>query len=230
MSEDPDQGFLDRWSRRKRANAVGRTEAEADEAALAPETEPVLAPDEEEADPDLLASLPKLEDIDANTDLTLFMQKGVPDSLRQAAMRRMWVADPAIRDFIEMADYAWDFNAPDGVPGFGPLLSVDDAGKLLAQVGQVVPKPPERRGETPQAEAFSAGASAPPGEAEPHDRDIDDGPAVSAPEPLPLDQGDAAQVMASAAALENVKPANRPVSPENGPIPSRRRHGGAVPR
>jgi hypothetical protein len=34
---------------------------------------------------------------------------------------RAIINDPAIRNFIGLADYAWDFNAPDTIPGFGTL-------------------------------------------------------------------------------------------------------------
>jgi hypothetical protein len=36
---------------------------------------------------------------------------------------RAVLADPAIRRFIGLSEYAWDFNAPHGVPGFAPLSS-----------------------------------------------------------------------------------------------------------
>ncbi len=28
------------------------------------------------------------------------------------------IADPAVRNYIGLSEYAWDFNAPGGVPGF----------------------------------------------------------------------------------------------------------------
>ena len=27
------------------------------------------------------------------------------------------IADPAVRNFVGLSEYAWDFNAPTGVPG-----------------------------------------------------------------------------------------------------------------
>ena len=36
---------------------------------------------------------------------------------------RSLVSDPAVRDFRGLSEYSWDFNDPDGVPGFGPLTS-----------------------------------------------------------------------------------------------------------
>jgi hypothetical protein len=34
--------------------------------------------------------------------------------------KALW-RDPAIRNYIGLSEYSWDFNAPGGVPGFGPL-------------------------------------------------------------------------------------------------------------
>ena len=45
------------------------------------------------------ATLPPIETIDAQTDITVFLQNGVPNELRRAALRRAWTVDPAIRDF-----------------------------------------------------------------------------------------------------------------------------------
>ena len=46
-----------------------------------------------------LATLPPIASIDARTDITVFLQSGVPETLRLAALRRVWTVDPAIRDF-----------------------------------------------------------------------------------------------------------------------------------
>ena len=94
---------------------------------------PAVAPEEITAEE--IASLPKPEDITAATDLRLFLRKGVPDALRNAALRRLWSVDPSIRDFEAPArDYAWDWNVPGGVPGNGPLLPSDDIDLMLRRV------------------------------------------------------------------------------------------------
>jgi hypothetical protein len=85
------------------------------------------------------ATLPPIESIDAGTDVSAFLRPGVPADLAQAALRRAWVTDPAIRDFVGPAENAWDFNAPGGVPGFEPLRAIDDVQRLAAQVLGVVP-------------------------------------------------------------------------------------------
>jgi hypothetical protein len=121
------------------------------------------------------ASLPPIESIDAGTDVTAFLQPGVPANLTQAALRRAWVADPAIRDFVGPAENAWDFNAPGGVPGFEPLRAIDDVRRLAAQIGGVLlPAPPEPAASTqakniadvPQAGTQPAPAPGSPPEAE----------------------------------------------------------------
>jgi hypothetical protein len=58
----------------------------------------------------------------------------VPSELTRAALRRAWACDPAIRNFVGLADYDWDFNAADSIAGFGPLRMTDDAAKMAAQV------------------------------------------------------------------------------------------------
>ena len=108
-----DDGFLSRWSQRKREAKAKEQEALPAET---PAAEPTAQP-EEEFD---LSSLPDLDSLSADTDISLFMQKGVPEALRNAALRKMWVLDPSIRNYVgEALDYAWDWNAPGGVPGSG---------------------------------------------------------------------------------------------------------------
>lgn len=135
MSEDGEKaGFLARWSRLKRAP----------EQPPAPEPEPPKAhsaleppapaacpiPGLPEID---LASLPKIEDLTASSDFSIFLKPGIPGALREAALRKMWSVDPAIRDFINCVDYQWDFNTPGGLPfGFSAELG-GDIKKLLAQ-------------------------------------------------------------------------------------------------
>jgi hypothetical protein len=128
MSEEG-EGFLSRWSRRKRAVVEGRAPEEP--APPAPlEAKPEAPPAAPEDDFDL-SSLPPIDSLTIESDFKAFLHRKVPLELRSAALRRAWSLDPAIRDFIGPADYAWDFNAPDGVPGFALELG-GDAMKLLS--------------------------------------------------------------------------------------------------
>ena len=77
--------------------------------------------------------LPSLDSITAGTDISRFLRSGVPAELTVAALRRAWVSDPVIRDFIGIAENQWDFTNPTTIPGFGPLHETGDKLSLIAQ-------------------------------------------------------------------------------------------------
>ncbi|MBR1121116.1 DUF3306 domain-containing protein [Bradyrhizobium lablabi] len=160
QDEQDDKGFLARWSQRK-------LEAKQPEEKL-PEPKPDL-PAAETAEPKPqdqtgeaveefdLSTLPKLEDITGTTDVSVFLRKGVPEHLRNAALRKSWALDPAVRNYVNPAlDYAYDWNTPGGVPGTGELGAGIDISKLVAQI----------MGDEPPAEGKEATAipSVPPSE------------------------------------------------------------------
>jgi hypothetical protein len=146
MSEN--EPFLSRWSRLKQETAKRDPASEPEAAsaseparegkdARAPATVPQRQPAQEAFDP---ASLPPLDSIGATTDIRAFLARGVPAELTQAALRRAWAADPAVRNFIGLSENSWDFTAPEGVPGFGPMRPTDNVQELLAQVGRQGPR------------------------------------------------------------------------------------------
>ena len=142
MSAD-EKGFLARWSERKREAAKSETEREpAPSDAPTSEPSPAETPAGETEPPFDLASLPKPEDLTADTDMTVFFKKGVPESIRNAALRKSWALDPAIRNYVSPAlDYAYDWNTPGGVPGAGELAAGTDIARMVAQVmGGIEPK------------------------------------------------------------------------------------------
>jgi len=140
---DPDN-FLSRWSRRKlEPSQEGQesntpiepeteqpADAQAEEAKL--ETPAASAPAQEGEEPFDVASLPPIESITAGTDIRDFLKPGVPLSLSRAALRRAWTSDPAIREFIGIAENQWDFTN-DSIPGFGPIDPADIP-RLLARI------------------------------------------------------------------------------------------------
>jgi hypothetical protein len=69
--------------------------------------------------------LPRVEDLTAESDLSAFLRAGVPPALKAAALRRAWSLDPAIRDYVGPSEYAYDFNNPATIPGFGSGPSWD---------------------------------------------------------------------------------------------------------
>jgi hypothetical protein len=124
--------FLARWSRQKDEARRAEREPEAPDR-QAPAEEAALTEQE-------IAALPKIESITAETDISVFMRRGVPAALRKAALRRAWTADPAIRDFVGHArDYDYDWNVPGGAPGYEPLR----ADEAVAMARRVFGAPPE---------------------------------------------------------------------------------------
>ena len=129
------ENALSRWSRLKRQSASQGREADKP----LPRAELAAPPASATSDKDAPAasfdveSLPPIESIVAGSDITAFLQKGVPAALTRAALRQAWVSDPAIRDFIEMAENQWDFTHPETIPGFGPLGAADEVQSLIAR-------------------------------------------------------------------------------------------------
>jgi Protein of unknown function (DUF3306) len=128
---DRDKGFLARWSQRKQqANSPDR------EAPVADDNVPPVPSAERDAEPEFdLSSLPKLEDVTEATDITAFLRKGVPEHLRNAALRKSWALDPAIRNYVNPAlEYAYDWNTPGGVPGNSEIGAGMDVARLVSQI------------------------------------------------------------------------------------------------
>jgi len=159
MTEEP---FLSRWSRLKRGTpdmATTPAAAPADANQTVPAVDPSAATSNDAAAEDLvdLSSLPSLDAILADTDISGFLRRGVPTELTKAALRRAWVADPAVRDFIGLAENQWDFTDPEAMFGFGPLRDTDTVADLVAEAAGisthiVSPEPDIRDGrETPVA-------------------------------------------------------------------------------
>ncbi|MCP1834093.1 hypothetical protein J2R76_002430 [Bradyrhizobium sp. USDA 4532] len=107
---------------------------------------PAVKDDDAEFD---VASLPSIDTITSATDITAFLRKGIPQELTRAALRRAWSADPAIRDFVGLAENAWDFNDPTAMPGFGPLDCSEAEltaliDRIVGGLGKLAEAPPER--------------------------------------------------------------------------------------
>jgi hypothetical protein len=99
--------------------------------------------------------LPSIESITAETDIRAFLAPGVPPALTQAALRRAWVVDPKIRDFIEIAENQWDFTVTGGAPGFDLSAPTGDIARMLKDVlprASENESPPERTAETAAAD------------------------------------------------------------------------------
>ncbi len=125
---DPESGRLSSWSRRK-------LDAKRQEETVEPTPDLPDTPDDVEDNPELIAALPSLDEITADFDITPFLAKGIPAHLKNAALRKLWGASPAVRDYLDPAvDYAWDWNAPGGVPGGGGVLSEQSIAKMVKDI------------------------------------------------------------------------------------------------
>ena len=200
---DAGNSFLSRWSRLKR-----------EQAAPAPEVVPAPEPEPQPADPEPtltdaeLAALPKIEDLVAGSDIRMFLRAGVPASLKNAALQKMWMLTPAIRDYRDPAvDYAWDWNTPGGVPGDGCAPAAERAVEMLKGLMKNRHEHPETKEVAESTDAAETGTisrleqseNAAPQHVDRADPDIDDAKIYMENKPL----------------AENAAP--------------RRRHGGALP-
>ena len=146
---DPDN-FLSRWSRRKsearaqpgKDEDASSTSGEQQRPGSVPSAGSPLATATNTPAPEFdVSSLPSIDSIGAQTDISVFMQKGVPAALRHAALRRAWSADPNIRDFLGPTENYWDAAGPEGIPGFGDLDPGLDVRRMVAELfGEGEPK------------------------------------------------------------------------------------------
>ena len=170
-----------------------------------------------------LASLPSIESIAADTDIGAFLRSGVPAELTRAALRRAWASDPAIRDFIGIAENQWDFNGPDAIPGFGPMRATDNAPAMLTQVlGGLENVREQLAGMPAPVEAIGSIATGP------ERLDVDQGARRAPVDPSPADPGigrPSNETRETGATAEGARGANEHEDSRN-----HRRHGSALPR
>jgi len=226
------ENFLSRWARLKREAAEEPEHATPD--AAADETRADTPAGEAEALPAIepvfdISKLPPIESITATTDIRAFLGPGVPPELTRAALRRAWVADPSIRDFIGIAENQWDFNDPNGIPGFGSLGPLDDVRRLVAQVfGSAYEKPEESTAATEEISAPTPSGS------ESIAADPPNSTSTAGELPAPDDAQPAITAVVTeqgvklAAAAQHAPVDEPPNSTTD--VPGRRSHGGALPR
>ena len=75
----------------------------------------------------------KLDSINAQSNVSAFLKPGVPAELTRLALHTAWMSDPAIRDFVGIAENQWDFNAEGAIAGFGSLSAEEYARHLAAR-------------------------------------------------------------------------------------------------
>jgi hypothetical protein len=246
MSEP--ENFLTRWSRRKRSAA---DDADAAEPAPAAPPDGTARDDERRTEskapvarsdapglPELPfdpTKLPPIDSITAESDIRAFLAPGVPPELTRAALRRAWVADPKIRDFVGLADYAWDFTAPDSITGFGPLPMTDELRRQVAEmVGRSLGTESDRpagasaEGQGGQGavetsnESVAATTAAPPQLAQ-------DSRGKSQDEPSKNDS-ESSNAEAPSGPEQDIAAQYESTKPDNGQLIAKRSHGRALPK
>jgi hypothetical protein len=217
-----DEEFLARWSRRKREARAAVAAPPPMELAPTPSPAPPAAEETPaNAEVDLLR-LPPIDSIDAATDITVFLRKGIPRELSRAALRRAWAADPAIRNFVGLAENAWDFNDPNAMPGFGSLdCSEAELSALVDRIvgggRQVAESSPNALAEVEDIGQLAAPEGDP--EQEPKPMEAMDDPRTSDATTAESQPGPAALQPAIPERVESEQSSLR-----------RRTHGGALPR
>ena len=112
MAERDDDGFLDRWSRRKRGEtSTGALETETADAGPAAVAQPEAQESPDTGDPEVVAKLPDLDSLTEESDFTAFLQDGVPEVIRRKALRRLWRLNPIFANLDGLNDYDEDFSA-----------------------------------------------------------------------------------------------------------------------
>jgi hypothetical protein len=219
-----DEEFLGRWSRLKREAKAGNDTPQPAEPMQPDSLAPPSDSAEDAATPEVdLSSLPPIDSIDAATDITAFLRKGIPQELSRAALRRAWSADPAIRDFVGLAENAWDFNDPNAMPGFGPLDCSEAelralVDRIVGDVREAAEALPDQLGEVKEVRQLVSSG-----------RD-------SAQEPNPAEEIAALSTTDESAPVEPAtsSAAPQPSVPDRSdseePSVPRRTHGGALPR
>ncbi len=117
MSEE--RSRLSRWAERKAAARRGEELPDPAEKAQPTQTA-AIGPDQTpsaegvSADEDMPA-LPPIEELTAESDYTVFMNEKVPETLRRAALRKLWTSDPVLANLDGLNDYDHDYNVIDTV-------------------------------------------------------------------------------------------------------------------
>jgi len=88
---------------------------------------PASEPVETEDEADIVEQLPDIEDLDSESDYSVFMQDGVPEDLQRLALRKLWLSDPVLANVDGLVDYGEDFSIAETLGG---------AVKTIYQVGK----------------------------------------------------------------------------------------------
>jgi hypothetical protein len=172
---DESESFLSRWSQRKRAAEESPPQEAAKQEGSGKLERAAAAEGPAPADPESIdpKDLPDIDSLDATSDFSVFLKKGVPQALQRRALRKLWQVDPAFSEICMLDDYNLDYtDAATVVPNMKTLFQVgrgmimpgeddaddaagdDAAGKVAAEAE--APPAPEAAASEGEAEAGSA--------------------------------------------------------------------------
>jgi uncharacterized protein DUF3306 len=132
------RGFLARWSRLKQEARRASPPAASEAAPGAPSAEPV-------------PELPAIDSLTAESDFTPFMQPGVPEALRNAALQKLWRSDPLLANLDGLVEYGDDFAAD-----FNAGAAVVTAYRVLQGMPEGSEPPPEPAAPQPEPDVAPA--------------------------------------------------------------------------
>jgi hypothetical protein len=166
------EGFLQRWSRRKaqaRSAPVETPAAAVEDSVPAAEITPASSQQgthgQDAPAPVDPKDLPDIESLAADSDFSVFMRPGVPAHLRTQALRKLWRSDPIFSQLDGLVEYGEDYTLPSWPKGTIKTAYqigrgfVNELEKLAEpEAGPAPPLPPEAP--TPEA-APSIGPTTP---------------------------------------------------------------------
>jgi hypothetical protein len=190
LAEPP--GFLTRWSQLKRAErrraepnkpsfrgaADGREPGthfpeagvhgfRARRSAAPRNDDPLGKPVQPPAAPEnVTGELPALESLTKDSDFRAFMRPGVPEELRNQALRKLWGSDPVYANLDGLLEYGEDFAAPFRMAGvvatvYRVLEGMPDPGKPAESATETAAATPVPAASPPEITAPETPAEAP---------------------------------------------------------------------
>jgi hypothetical protein len=137
MGEE-ERSFLDRWARQKQAARKGPKVGAETEDPADPRPSSVEV---SEGQPVAVEKLPDIDSLTVESDFSVFLRAGVPEELRQRALRKLWRLDPVFANLDGLNDYDRDYRSMSaGVKGLKTLYQIGK-GMIGAPQGEVRPPP-----------------------------------------------------------------------------------------
>ena len=101
------EGFLNRWSTRKQAARDDDVEP-----VLETVTEPAAEEESQKSDSQILEELglKDPDDMAPGDDFSAFMATGIPERLRNRALRKLWLTNPVLANLDELVEYGEDYT------------------------------------------------------------------------------------------------------------------------